>query len=300
MGQDSFEHCVEVLNQSDNYRVIKRLEPVGEYSEEATEEQKRIGLYLDVETTGLNARTDKIIELAMVAFEFLPDGRIFKILDQFDQFQDPDCPIPEGIVNLTGITDAMVQGQAIDENVVNQIVDSAAVVIAHNAQFDRKFVENSFPAFESKAWACSIYDVPWIEKGIEGTKLGYIAYRLGFFFNAHRAINDCLAGVHILAQLFPDSGESVLKALLDHARQNEYRIWALGSPYDSKDILKARKYRWNDGENHLPKSWYLDVSSDQRQSEIDYLHREIFGQEVELRIDLITAFDRYSNRTRRC
>jgi len=299
MSQESFEHCAEILKQSDDYRVIKRFEPVSAYCEEGNEEQKRIGLYLDVETTGLNAGIDKIIELAMVTFEFLPDGRIFKILDQFNQFQDPGFPIPEGIVTLTGITDAMVKGQSIDGNAVNQIVDSAAVVIAHNAQFDRKFVESSFPAFESKAWACSIHDVPWIEKGVEGTKLGYIAYRLGFFFNAHRALNDCLAGVHILAQSFPDSDESILKSLLDHARQNEYRIWALGSPYDSKDLLKARTYRWNDGENHHPKSWYIDISSDHLQSEIDYLHKEIFGQEVELRIDVITAFDRYSNRTRR-
>ena len=235
----------------------------------------------------------------MVTFEFLPDGRIFKILDHFDQFQDPGFPIPEGIVALTGITDSMVQGKTIDENAVNQMVDTAAIVIAHNAQFDRKFVENSFSVFESKAWGCSIYDVPWAKQGIEGTKLGYIAYRLGFFFDAHRAINDCLAGVHILSQSFPDSRESILKALLDHARQNEYRIWALGSPYDSKDILKARKYRWNDGENQLPKSWYIDVSSDQLQSEIDYLHQDIFGQEVELRVDVITVFDRYASRTRR-
>lgn len=299
MNHDFLEHCVEALKQSDDYRVIKRLNPINAYCEETTDEPKRVGLYLDVETTGLNAGTDKIIELAMVTFEFLPDGRIFKILDQFDQFQDPGFPIPEGIVALTGITDSMVQGQTIDTNTVNQMVDSAAIVIAHNAQFDRKFIESSFSVFEQKAWGCSIHDVPWMEEGIEGTKLGYIAYRLGFFFNAHRAINDCLAGVHILAQSFPNSGESVLKTLLDHARRNEYRIWAMGSPYDSKDILKGRKYRWNGGENHLPKSWYIDVSSDQLQSEIDYLYREIFGQEIELRVDLITTFDRYSNRTRR-
>ena len=206
MNQDTLERCIETLRQSDDYRVIKRFEPVDGYCEEATDEHKRVGLYLDVETTGLDAGTDKIIELAMVTFEFLPDGRIFRILDRFDQFQDPEFPIPEGIIALTGITDAMVQGQTIDKENVIQMVDSADVVIAHNAQFDRMFVESCFPIFESEAWGCSIHDVPWLEKGIEGTKLGYIAYRLGFFFDAHRAINDCLAGVHILAQSFPDSG----------------------------------------------------------------------------------------------
>lgn len=299
MKHGSLKQCVEALKQSEDYRVIERFEPVSVYCEETTIEEKLVGLYLDVETTGLNAGTDKIIELAMVSFEFLPDGRIFKILDQFDQFQDPGFSIPEGIVALTGITDAMVQGQTIDKVAVNQLADSAAIVIAHNAHFDRKFIESSFPVFEQKAWGCSIYDIAWEKEGIEGTKLSYIAYRMGFFFEAHRAINDCLAGVHILAQTFPKSGEPVLKVLLDHARENEYRVWALGSPYDSKNNLKVRKYRWNDGENHLPKSWYIDIPGDRLQSEIDFLHQNIFGRKVELRIDLVTAFDRYASRTKK-
>lgn len=137
----------------------------------------------------------------------------------------------------------MVQGHSIDTNTVNQLVDSAAVIIAQNAQFDSNFLERPFPSFEKKEWACSIHDIPWSSEGVAGTKLEYIAYRLGFFFDGHRAINDCLAGVHTLAQSFPESGASILKTMLDNARQSEYRIWALGSPYDSKDLLKARKYR---------------------------------------------------------
>lgn len=299
MTEDHLQDCVKLLEQSGQYRVVKRFETVESYSREETDATKLLGLYVDVETTGLNAGTDKIIELAMVTFEFTSDGRIFRILDHYDEFQDPGFPIPDGIVALTGITDDTVRGRQIDAETVTRHLDSASVVIAHNAEFDRTFLEREFPVFEKKAWACSIHDIPWSERGIEGAKLEYIAYRLGFFFDGHRAINDCLAGVHVLAQKFPESEDSILKSMLDKARQNEYRIWALGSPFDSKDILKSRKYRWNAGDNDQPKSWYIDVSGDVLQSEINFLHQQIYGREVELRIDLISAYDRYTDRTKR-
>lgn len=295
----SLNKCIEKLEETGNYRVIRRFKPVDVYNRDDADEVKLVGLYVDVETTGLNAGMDKIIELAMVAFEFLPDGRIFRIIDQFDQFQDPGFEIPEGITALTGITDAMVQGKEIDQDRVTHLVESASVVIAHNAFFDRIFLESICPVFIDKAWACSIKDIPWAEKGIEGTKLEFIAYRFGFFFDGHRAINDCLAGVHILAQTFPGSDDPILKTLLDHAREAEYRVWAINSPYDSRDILKARRYFWNPGDNHHPRSWYKDIPGDQLKEEVAFLHQEIYGQEVELQIDIITAFDRYTDRTRR-
>ncbi len=299
MTDFNLDQCIKKLEKTGDYRVIRRLEPVDAYHREETDKNKLVGIYVDIETTGLNPGLDKIIELAMVAFEFLPDGRIFRILEQFDQFQDPGISIPEEITALTGITDDMVKGKEIDKDRVSQIVESASVVIAHNAAFDRNFLESEFPLFINKAWACSIRDIPWGEKGVEGTKLEFIAYRFGFFFNGHRAINDCLAGVHILTQTFHNSDDSILKTLLDRARESGYRVWALNSPYDAKDILKARRYSWNPGANHHPRAWYKDVPGDQLKQEVAFLHEEIYGQEVELQIDIITAFDRYTDRSKR-
>jgi len=105
-----------------------------------------------------------------------------------------------------------------------------------------------------------------------------------------------LAGIHLLSLPLPVSGAPTLKALLDTARERDYRIWAQGSPFDAKDILKARGYRWYAGDNNRPKSWYIDVPGDRLNEEVAYLHQQIYGQEVELQIDTMTAFNRYSNR----
>ncbi len=295
MTDDTLESYAQHLEHSDDYRVLRRLPDITCYHPPGSE-SPHIGVYVDVETTGLNPGTDHIIELAMVTFEFHPDGRIFRVMEQFDGLNDPGYPLPEGIIKLTGITDAMVQGQSIDRDKVCFLLDQSVVVIAHNAEFDRVFLESSFPEFAAKAWACSIRDIPWAEEGIDGHKLEYLAFRQGFFYEGHRATTDCLAGIHLLSKALPISGEPTLKVLLDKAREKEYRIWAQGSPFDAKDVLKGRGYRWNTGDNNQPRSWYIDVSGDALKEEVTYLHQQIYGMEVELRIDVMTAFNRYSNR----
>src|SRR6056297_2790641 len=115
MTEGNLEAYAQHLEKSDNYRVLRRLPEIPCYYPPG-DETPHIGVYVDIETTGLNPGTDHIIELAMVTFEFLPDGRIFRVLKQFDAFNDPGYPLPAGIIKLTGITDAMVQGQTIDRD----------------------------------------------------------------------------------------------------------------------------------------------------------------------------------------
>ena len=81
--------------------------------------------------------------------------------------------------------------------------------------------------------------IPWSEEGIAASKLEYLACQFGFFYPAHCAISDCLAGTHILAGNLPRSGQSVMKALLDQAEKKTIRIWAVGSRIELKDILKG-------------------------------------------------------------
>ena len=102
----------------------------------------KIGIYLDTETTGMDADDDEIIELALVPFEFDKAGNIYRILPAYNGFQDPGIPIPEIITQITGITDDMVKGQSIDLEQVSKMLSEAVIVIAHNARFDRPFVEN--------------------------------------------------------------------------------------------------------------------------------------------------------------
>jgi DNA polymerase-3 subunit epsilon len=84
--------------------------------------------------------------------------------------------------------------------------------------------------------------------------------------------------------------------MLEAARKPTWRIWAERSPFDFKDRLKARGYRWNGEEGPTPKAWYIDIDEAQRDAELDYLHKEIYGGEVHLATRRITAFERFSDR----
>jgi len=291
-----FEDLIKQLEESGDYRVIKRFTPVDRYHAEGGSKLKQ-AVYLDVETTGLDADSDKVIELAMVPFEFDSEGNIYRLLPEYNGFQDPGRPIPENISRITGITDEMVAGQSIDLDRVKEILSSTVLVIAHNARFDRPFMEHLYDGFQDLWWACSMADINWSEEGIESSKLEYLAYKYGFFYEGHRATIDCQAGLHILSQALPTSKKPALKTLLESARRTDVRLWAVNAPFDMKDELKKRGYRWSPGDDGGYKAWYIDIAETDLEEEQAYLQKDIFKKPLgNLPMKKINAQLRYSKR----
>jgi DNA polymerase-3 subunit epsilon len=284
----------EALAKSPDYRVLRRLVPRTSFA--PSNVPAKTAILLDVETTGLDQRKDEVVELGMVKFDYLPDGRIACIKDVFSSFNEPLNPIPPEVIALTGITNEMVAGYRIDEAAVSSFANDAVIVIAHNAGFDRKFAERYWPIFQRKAWGCSATEIEWRKHGFEGSRLGYLLNGAGFFHQAHRAIDDCHALLEILAFELPVTRASALAVLLERARKRSMRLWAEQSPFDLKDALKRRGYRWSDGSDGRPKSWYVDVDESKLDDEIAFLKSEIYLRDVEPRVQTLTAFDRFSVR----
>lgn len=292
---DRLEAMAAKLESSGDYRVLRR---VGRRERFAVSDGTpiKVGVVLDVETTGLDPLRDEIVELGMVKFEFSPDGRVFRVLSTFEAFRETSVSIPPEITRLTGITADMVQGKSIDSLEVAGFVDDAAVVIAHNATFDRRFCERAWPVFALKAWACSMSEVDWQAEGFEGTKLGYLLAGCGLFHDGHRAAEDCRALLEVLAGHLPRSGETALKRLLDTARAVTVRIWADGAPYELRETLRARGYRWSDGADGGLRAWWTEVAETAIDAELAFLKSEIYRREVEPPMKRLTAFDRFSDR----
>ncbi len=149
---------------------LTRFEPRAAYSD-VNRKHSYIGAFVDVETTGLDPEKDEIIQLAITRFTYSEDGEIGTVGVPFVEYEHPSVPIPEEITRLTGITDDMVRGARIDTVRVIRMMQNTNLVVAHNANFDRPFMEKRVKAFQSLPWACSQQDIPWREAGYTLAKL---------------------------------------------------------------------------------------------------------------------------------
>lgn len=290
------EEMAQRLSQHPDYRVLRRLVPVLDHgpAPEGAGEVRRV-LVLDTETTGLSHATDKIIELAMLLVSVdLASGLPFGAVETFEGFEDPGMPIPEVAKQVTGISDDMVCGQRLNDAQVQALVDRADLVVAHNAGFDRPFVEARFPGFAGKPWACSFADIDWKALGAESSKLGALAQDQGWFYDAHRALVDCQALLQVLGHRCGEDAATGLQRLIAAADRPSFKLRATGSPFESKDKLKARGYRW-DGEARV---WYCHLGGEaQLEAELEWLRAEVYGtRRAQAEVEALDARTRYSLR----
>ncbi len=286
----------EIQAAPDNFRLLERvpiskpgLELPLQLSAPVGDELNMV--LLDTETTGLYADFDEIIEIGMVKVSYSPAAKkITAVLEAFSQFEDPGRPIPENITRLTGISDAMVSQHKIDDAVVARFMADDPLVVAHNARFDRPFFEQRFANMANLAWACSAFGIDWQNLGFGSRKLEYLLLNLGWFYEGHRAAIDCLATAWLL-HLQPQACAD----LLDQANSKTVLVRAFGAPFDVKDTLKARGYRWHNGTEGANKHWWRELGATQLEQEQDFLN-ELYAQGAErAHYDYVDARTRFKS-----
>jgi DNA polymerase III subunit epsilon len=191
-------------------------------------------------------------------------------------------------MNLTGPRSSL--------EVANSFLENADIVIAHNAGFDRRFCERLSSTFKDKPWGCAATQIDWRSEAFEGTRLGYLVASAGYFYDQHRALNDCYAAIELLSMPLPVSGKLALGALLENARSVAWRIWANHAPFDLKEQLKKRGYKWSSGENGSQRAWYIDVSPEAYEAEIEFLRAKIYRYDPPISAKRVDAYDRFSER----
>lgn len=295
LRQHDIQDLVKRLERDGAHRVLRKL-AVGEgrtgvpFYGGAT----AIGAVVDVETTGLDPSKDVVIELAVRRFRYDRHGRILKLDCCYSWFEDPGVPLSPEIARLTGLTDAGLAGQVLDQEIATRLLKSSDLVIAHNAAFDRKFVERRLPEASGLAWACSMREVNWSEAGFDGRSLGWLGVQAGWFHDAHRASGDVDAVIALLSHGLPD-GRTVLAELAERSAQPLMRVEAIGADYSVKDELRNRGYRWNPDS----KAWWKDVSPSALFEEEAWLGRSVYGLQggarlFAPRITEISARERYA------
>lgn len=226
-----------------------------------------IVLGVDVETTGLDPKKDRIIELGFVLWD-VPGTRPLKVQNFL---VSPYNDTPHGAEEFHGIAerDVVFFGEG-REFVQAQFIESALQarhIVAHNAKFDRAFVleflnidrwVHNLPTrpWEDK-WIDTEIDVPWRTKG--SRSLPYLAADHGFLNPfSHRAVFDVLTMLRLMGEY--DMGE-----ILKRTRSPEITVSAEVS-YDDRHLAKAKRFYWNPERGQ----WLKDI----KECDLDALEKE--------------------------
>ena len=268
-------------------------------------------IVFDLETTGIGAKSNEIIEIGAVKVSNQ------KIVDRFSQFVNPNRPIPYNITQLTSIDDSMVADAPDIDEVLPKFLEFCgdAVMVAHNASFDIGFInqkakdrniKTDFTVIDTVSMSRAL--LPELKK----YKLDTVAKALGVSLeNHHRAVDDAEATAEIFLKLVMRLDEKNihnLKELNDFGVPDEEAIRKMPS-YHAVILAKNETGRVNlyhlVSDSHLkyynrrpklPKSLYLQYSEGLMigsACEAGELYRALVEEKSDEEIDRLVKFYDY-------
>jgi len=223
------------------------------------------GIILDLETTGLDSKRDVIIEIGIIKFA-VSAGSEPEMVECYSAVQDPGFPLSKEIIEITGLSDAVLSGRQIDWMKVRSLLEESSIVIAHNADFDRSFIEarKELSGIRSH-WGCSVKHILWKKKGFATRSLNYLAADHGFLNPfAHRALFDCATTFRLIAPH--------LTELVTNSYEPEVLVSAVGAAFEKKDALRTHGYKW-DAEERVWKKRILNVELTE---EVSFLEQKVY------------------------
>ncbi len=156
---------------------------------------------IDIETTGGNYKTGKIIELAVAIF----DGN--SIIDTYSTLINPGCYVPPFITGLTGIDNEMLRNAPHFYQIAKKFVEITAghIFVAHNAPFDYSYIKQEYKelGFNFKMpRLCTLHESRKTFPHLKSHGLGNLCRDLNIEnISRHRALGDVLATVELLRKI---------------------------------------------------------------------------------------------------
>lgn len=227
---------------------------------------------VDLETTGLNPKTDRIIEIGAVRVE----GHV--IVDEWETLVNPGRQLDEYIIALTGIHDEQLTSAPTIEQVLPELFKmiGSHVLLGHSVIFDFSFIKRAAVAQKMSFERDGIDTLKIARKylpDLESRSLAYLCDYYGISHNAHRALQDAKATVALyrkLAEAFYDQEEAE----------------------GNKSLFRPKKLRHNvkrDTPATKPQKEQLYKLADRHKLIIDYDMDKLTRSEASRRIDRILA-----------
>ena len=232
-------------------------------------------IILDTETTGLDVVQDEIIEIAFQVYHLnLESGKLEEQITFYQELQEPRKPLSPIIEKITGLKTSDLHGKKIDWKYVEMVCGKCDFIISHNADFDRQFISKYFKLDPKVKYLCSCDLIDWEYLGFGSRKLELICLFHGFYYDSHRAMSDVNALSKLIELNCEILGRTYLKEILLNSELKYFYLEAHFAPFEKKDLLKQRGYRWEPNS----KLWKLKVSEKNLDVETQWISKEIYTQ----------------------
>lgn len=262
------QECANLLNQSDDFQVLKKVKPTTVFNAPTPENCHRVCV-IDTETTGLDTDICEVIEVGYQIIEFDSLGNFYQVIRSQNFLNEPKGEISAEVTRVTGITLDDVKGHHIPWDKVAEDIADVQLCVAHNAAFDRPVLERYHNVFVNKIWGCSVAQIDWQNlANVSSRSQEFLCWKVGeFFYGAHRALDDVQALCQLLTIPISEERQPAFHYLLHSIRQSKSLIKATGAPFAVKDALRTRGYRWNADE----RVWQQVVDDANLQDELAWL-----------------------------
>lgn len=176
---------------------------------------------VDIETTGGNASSSRMIEIAIC----IHDGN--KVVDRFESLINPEQNIPLAIFALTGINNELVEDAPVFSDIARKVYGmlQGRIFVAHNVNFDYSFVRHQLEEAGFKWNArklCTVRMARKIKPRLLSYSLGRLCDSLGIpLDNRHRAGGDCEATALLFGKLLQWDTEGVIPEMLKKASKDQ-------------------------------------------------------------------------------
>lgn len=176
---------------------------------------------IDIETTGLAPRTDAVVEVAVALFTYdRSSAEILGIHEIYSSLEQPRVPISSAASAVSSISNELCVGKSIDWESVRRMIRHADLLVAHNAEFERRFLSPIPGLIDGKLLLCTQHIPKWAGTGVKPSRrLEDLSARYGVPHLAHRAFGDVIATINLLGLNSPSTGAPYFREILARAGQ---------------------------------------------------------------------------------
>ena len=161
---------------------------------------------LDLETTGVNPAFDRIVEIGAVRFTTAG------VINEYQKLVNPGVSIPPNVIKIHGITDSMVEGAPLINDILDEFYEffKGAILVIQNPRFDLSFIERAFHVRDGKSPELKAIDTVNLAQkhfpALPNHKISTLANHLGLNLQSHRALDDAIACMSIFTEVIKGRG----------------------------------------------------------------------------------------------